>query len=104
MELAEEVVELAVGILLARASSKGAAQRRRDPGLVGQAVNMDDSPVHVILCRLLLGFFICHSKDLTQRSVPGFAIGPNRAQLFDGCERKATTGVRARRSIFAVPA
>jgi hypothetical protein len=82
VKLPQQVVELAVVILFARPGSKGAAQRGRNSGLVQQALNMDDSSAHVVLCRRLLGFFDYHSSDLTQRSAAGFAIAPNRAQTF----------------------
>ena len=50
----QKLVEQAVGILVRdRPSSKGAAKRRGNSGLVGQAFDMDDTPFHLKLARRL---------------------------------------------------
>lgn len=54
MQPTQQVLEHAAGLVLfARPSSEGAAKRRRDPGLIGQAFNTDDTALHVKLFRLL---------------------------------------------------
>ena len=53
----QQVLEHAVAILFPkRASSKGAAKRRGNSSLVGQAFDMDDTPFHAMLGRCLLRF------------------------------------------------
>jgi len=50
----QQILEQAVGLIfLGRPSGEGAAQRRGNASLVGQAFDTDDSPFHVKLGRLL---------------------------------------------------
>ena len=55
MQLFQQFAEQAIAIFFAnRASSKGAAKRRGDAGLVGQDFDTDDTPIHVLPGLLLL--------------------------------------------------
>ena len=55
VEPPQQLLEHPVAIILFRlAGSEGAAKRRGNSGLVGQALDMDDTPVHVKLGRRLL--------------------------------------------------
>lgn len=61
MQALQQIVEHKVGFVFGkRPSGKGAAQRRGDSGLVGQAFHTDYSTVHVKLGRLLGFSFDCH--------------------------------------------
>ena len=81
MQPAEQVVELAVGIVLAqRPGRESAAKRRGDAGLVGQAFDMDDTPFHVSLARRLQFSFAGH---VTVQRSQGPRVSPfaaNRAE------------------------
>ena len=62
MQAFQQVVEQAAAVaFLDRPSRKGAAKRRGNPGLVGQAFDTDDAPFHAKLGRRLHQFgFIGH--------------------------------------------
>ena len=64
MKPPQQIFEHEIGIILMRrASREGAAKRGGDSGLVGQAFDMDDSPVHVMPGRLLRFNFDGHCAD-----------------------------------------
>ena len=49
MEPLQQILEQAVAIVpLRRAGSEGAAKRRGNSGLVGQVLDADDAPVHLV--------------------------------------------------------
>jgi hypothetical protein len=55
MKPPQQLLEHAVRIVVVlHSSSKGAAKRRGDSGLVRQALDTDDAPLHVMLGRRLL--------------------------------------------------
>jgi hypothetical protein len=62
MKPLQQILEQAVAIILfLRASHEGAVKRCRYSGLIGQAFDTDDTPVHVKLsCRLLHFSFAGH--------------------------------------------
>lgn len=54
MKPPQQLVELPQLVVFLAAGSEGATKRRGDAGLIGQAVNTDDTPFHVKLSRRLL--------------------------------------------------
>ncbi len=55
MEAFQQVLEDSVAFVLdSHATSKGAAERRGYSGLVRQAFDTDDTPIHVLLAFLVL--------------------------------------------------
>ena len=88
MQPPQQVLEQLIGFVLVNgASTKGAAKRRRYSGLVGQAFNTDDTPVHVMLGRRLPHVsFAGHLSDLTQVRASGFAFSAKSGRAWpNGC-------------------
>lgn len=75
MEPQQQFLERPVRLVEAlRAGSERTAQGRGDPGLVGEAFNTDNLPVHVMLALLLPIRFAVHESDVTQPDGGGFAF------------------------------
>ena len=87
MEPLQQIVEHAIRIVFPRwPSSKGAAKRRGDTGLIGQTFDTDDTSFHTKLVGLLVGF-AGHQRNLTQVSPMGFAFPAKSGR---GCRMRAT--------------
>ena len=75
MQPPQQILEHPARILIFGGPSRErAAERRRDPGLIGQAFDTDDSPFHVKLVQLLQIGFVGHQGNLTQLRPAGFAF------------------------------